>query len=111
MTRRCARSIPPVDSAMQTLVRSLQANVSFPHAMASFYDVPVTSIDGTPDLLGTLRGKVTLAVNVASRCGLTPQYAGLESLQRELADHNFAVVGFPCNQFGAQEPGTESQIQ
>jgi glutathione peroxidase len=82
-----------------------------PIVMASFYDIPVTAIDGTPDLLGKLRGKVALAVNVASRCGLTPQYAGLESLQRELADQNFTVVGFPCNQFGAQEPGTESQIQ
>jgi glutathione peroxidase len=78
--------------------------------MSSFYDIPVQSIDGTPDLLGRLRGKVTLAVNVASRCGLTPQYEGLEELQRELQDHNFTVVGFPCNQFGAQEPGTEEEI-
>src|SRR5579871_639996 len=76
-----------------------------------FYDIPVTSIDGSPDLLGKLRGKVVLAVNVASRCGLTPQYAGLEQLQRELRDENFSVVGFPCNQFGAQEPGTEEQIR
>jgi glutathione peroxidase len=51
-----------------------------------------------------------LAVNVASQCGLTPQYAGLEQLQRELRDENFTVVGFPCNQFGAQEPGSESEI-
>jgi len=66
--------------------------------------------EGTADLLGALRGKVVLAVNVASRCGLTPQYAGLEKLHRELKDENFSVVGFPCNQFGAQEPGTEAQI-
>ena len=78
--------------------------------MASFYDIPVRSIDGTADLLGPLRGKVALAVNVASKCGLTPQYAGLEQLQRELADQNFTVIGFPCNQFGAQEPGSEAQI-
>jgi glutathione peroxidase len=78
--------------------------------MGSFYDIRVPSIDGNADLLGPLRGKVVLAVNVASRCGLTPQYAGLESLQRELRDENFTVVGFPCNQFGAQEPGTEAQI-
>jgi glutathione peroxidase len=57
-----------------------------------------------------LRGKLTLAVNVASRCGLTPQYQGLEELQRELATENFTVVGFPCNQFAAQEPGSEAEI-
>jgi len=78
--------------------------------MTSFYDIPVQGIDGSADLLGKLRGKVVLAVNVASRCGLTPQYAGLEQLQRELRDENFAVVGFPCNQFGAQEPGSEREI-
>jgi len=78
--------------------------------MSTFYDIPVTSIDGSNDLLGPLRGKVTLAVNVASKCGLTPQYEGLEKLQRELQDDGFTVVGFPCNQFGAQEPGTEQQI-
>jgi glutathione peroxidase len=78
--------------------------------MSGFYDITVTGIDGAPDLLGTLRGKVALAVNVASRCGLTPQYQGLEELQRELAAENFTVVGFPCNQFGAQEPGSASEI-
>jgi len=78
--------------------------------MSGFYDIPVLGIDGSPDLLGKLRGKVALAVNVASRCGLTPQYAGLEQLQRELRDSNFTVIGFPCNQFGEQEPGTEQQI-
>jgi glutathione peroxidase len=78
--------------------------------MSGFYDIPVRGIDGTSDLLGKLRGKVVLAVNVASRCGLTPQYSGLEQLQRELQDQNFSVVGFPCNQFGAQEPGTEAEI-
>ena len=78
--------------------------------MSGFYDIAVRSIDGSPDLLGPLRGHVALAVNVASRCGLTPQYAGLEQLQRELRDQQFTVVGFPCNQFGAQEPGTEAQI-
>jgi glutathione peroxidase len=78
--------------------------------MSTFYDIPVTGIDGSKDLLGALRGKVTLAVNVASKCGLTPQYEGLEKLQRELQDEGFTVVGFPCNQFGSQEPGTEQQI-
>ena len=79
--------------------------------MNDFFSFPVTSIDGSKDLLGTLRGKVVLAVNVASRCGLTPQYKGLERLHQELADEEFAVIGFPCNQFGAQEPGTEDEIR
>ena len=79
--------------------------------MATFFDFPVTGIQGEPDLLGSLRGKVVLAVNVASRCGYTPQYAGLERLQAELADEGFAVVGFPCNQFGGQEPGSDAEIR
>ena len=78
--------------------------------MSGFYDIAVQGIDGSADLLGRLRGKVALAVNVASKCGLTPQYTGLEQLHRELQDQNFTVIGFPCNQFGAQEPGTEQQI-
>ncbi len=78
--------------------------------MSGLYDIPVQSIDGSPDLLGKLRGKVALAVNVASRCGLTPQYDGLEKLERDLKERNFTVIGFPCNQFGAQEPGTGKQI-
>jgi glutathione peroxidase len=76
----------------------------------SFFDIGVQGIDGAQDLLGGLRGHVVLAVNVASRCGLTPQYAGLEQLHRELREQRFAVVGFPCNQFGAQEPGSEPEI-
>lgn len=79
--------------------------------MPSFFDFRVTGIQGEPDLLGPLRGQVVLAVNVASRCGYTPQYAGLEQLHSELAEHGFAVVGFPCNQFGAQEPGTDTEIR
>jgi glutathione peroxidase len=78
--------------------------------MAGFHDIEVGGIDGSSDLLGGLRGKVVLTVNVASRCGLTPQYSGLEQLHRELRDQDFSVVGFPCNQFGAQEPGSEAEI-
>jgi glutathione peroxidase len=78
--------------------------------MPDFFDIPVQTLEGVPDLLGPLRGKVLLAVNVASRCGLTPQYTELEALHRELETQGFAVVGFPCNQFGGQEPGTERQI-
>jgi glutathione peroxidase len=79
--------------------------------MTDFYGFAVRAIDGGADLLGPLRGKVTLAVNVASECGLTPQYAGLERLHQELSEENFTVVGFPCNQFGAQEPGGEAEIR
>jgi len=79
--------------------------------MTLFTDLPVDALDGTPDVLGPLAGKVILAVNVASECGLTPQYDGLENLYEDLAAHGFAVVGFPCNQFGAQEPGTSEQIR
>lgn len=78
--------------------------------MSDFFSFDVDAIDGHKDLLGGLRGKVTLAVNVASQCGLTPQYTGLETLQRELAAEKFTVVGFPCNQFGAQEPGDAEEI-
>jgi glutathione peroxidase len=79
--------------------------------MTDFYGFGLPALDGRADLLGPLRGKVTLAVNVASRCGLTPQYAGLERLYRELREEGFVVVGFPCNQFGAQEPGSAAEIQ
>lgn len=75
-----------------------------------FFDFEISSIDGSPNLLGPLKGEVVLAVNVASRCGYTPQYAGLEQLYRGLKSEGFAVVGFPCNQFGAQEPGSEKEI-
>lgn len=79
--------------------------------MAQFYEFKLAALDGTPDVLGPLRGSVTLAVNVASRCGLTPQYADLEALYVENAANGLVVVGLPCNQFGAQEPGTAAEIQ
>jgi glutathione peroxidase len=75
------------------------------------YDYAATAIDGAERPLADFRGKVLLIVNVASECGFTPQYAGLEALYRKYADRGFAVLGFPCNQFGAQEPGTEAQIR
>jgi glutathione peroxidase len=79
--------------------------------MTDFYGFKVPGLDGSDDILAPLRGNVTLAVNVASKCGYTPQYAGLEELYQELKDQKFTVVGFPCNQFGAQEPGTPAEIQ
>jgi glutathione peroxidase len=76
----------------------------------SLYDIPVHTLGGDPSSLGALAGKTLLVVNVASKCGLTPQYAGLEKLHERFADQGFAVVGFPCNQFGGQEPGTADEI-
>lgn len=73
-------------------------------------DIEATTIDGATKKIGDYAGKVMLIVNVASRCGFTPQYAGLEALYRKFADRGLVVLGFPCNQFGAQEPGSEKEI-
>src|SRR5688500_5449528 len=78
--------------------------------MSSLHDIPLTTLDGQETTLGELKGKAVLVVNVASKCGLTPQYAGLEQLHAQYADRGFTVVGFPCNQFGGQEPGSEEEI-
>jgi glutathione peroxidase len=75
------------------------------------YDIPVNTLSGQPASLGDLSGKTLLVVNVASKCGLTPQYEGLERLHERYRDRGFSVVGFPCNQFGGQEPGSADQIQ
>ena len=99
-------------------VVSLAAAASSPSSSAagagaqvsSFYDLKTSYLDGKPADLGVYRGKVTLAVNVASKCGFTPQYEGLEKLNRELAPKGFAVLGFPSNDFGGQEPGTAQEI-
>jgi glutathione peroxidase len=76
----------------------------------SIYDIPVKTLAGEDSSLGSLSGKTLLVVNVASKCGLTPQYTALERLHEQFADRGFAVVGFPCNQFGGQEPGSAEQI-
>ena len=76
----------------------------------SIYDHPVKTLGGDAADLHDYEGKVALVVNVASKCGLTPQYEGLERLQATYADRGFAVLGFPCNQFGGQEPGTSEEI-
>jgi glutathione peroxidase len=78
--------------------------------VSSFYDLKTSYLDGKPADLGVFRGKVTLAVNVASKCGFTPQYEGLEKLNRELTGKGFAVLGFPSNDFGGQEPGSAKEI-
>ena len=74
------------------------------------YDIPLQRLDGTPDHLANYRKRVLLVVNVASQCGFTPQYAGLEALQRKYQQRGFCVLGFPCNQFGHQEPGDAAEI-
>jgi len=79
--------------------------------MAALYDIPVKSIDGKDTSLGAYKGDVLLVVNVASACGLTPQYTALEQVFEKYRDKGFKVVGFPANNFGAQEPGTNEEIK
>ena len=77
----------------------------------SLYDIPVNTLSGEPSSLAGFQGKAILIVNVASKCGLTPQYEGLEALQKRYETQGFSVVGFPCNQFAGQEPGSAEEIQ
>jgi glutathione peroxidase len=122
MLNRCATLVCTLFVALAAVV-SLAAAASSPSSSAagsgaqvssshvsSFYDLKTSYLDGKPADLGAFRGKVTLAVNVASKCGFTPQYEGLEKLNRELAGKGFAVLGFPSNDFGGQEPGTAQEI-
>ena len=76
----------------------------------AIYDAPVKTLEGSPTSLVDFKNKVLLVVNVASKCGLTPQYAGLEELQERYGERGFSVLGFPCNQFGGQEPGSPEEI-
>ena len=77
----------------------------------SIFDAPIQTLAGEPTTLGDWEGKALLIVNVASKCGLTPQYTGLEALQQRYEDRGFSVLGFPCNQFLGQEPGSAEEIQ
>ncbi len=76
----------------------------------AIYDIPINTLGGEAASLAEYKGKTLLIVNVASKCGLTPQYTGLEELHEKYGDRGFAVLGFPCNQFGAQEPGSSDEI-
>lgn len=78
--------------------------------MSGLYELSATRLDGSQQAMGDYAGKVLLIVNVASRCGFTPQYAGLETLWRNYRERGLVVLGFPCNQFGAQEPGDAAEI-
>jgi glutathione peroxidase len=77
----------------------------------SFYDIDLVTIDGKPQKMEAYRGKTLLIVNVASQCGFTPQYAGLQALYDKFKDRGVVVLGFPCDQFGHQEPGGEAEIE
>src|SRR5688572_4521575 len=79
--------------------------------MTTAYDFKAKTIDGTEQPLSDYRGKALLVVNVASKCGFTPQYTGLEALYRKFKDKGIEVLGFPCDQFGHQEPGNEEEIK
>jgi glutathione peroxidase len=80
-------------------------------AASSLYNFTLPSIDGKPMPLANFKGKVVLMVNVASQCGYTPQYSGLEALYEKYKDQGFVILGFPANNFGAQEPGTNEEIK
>jgi glutathione peroxidase len=82
-----------------------------PMSSESLYSMKTTTLSGKPADLGEFAGKVTLVVNVASQCGFTPQYKGLEALHEELAPKGFSILGFPSNEFGGQEPGSAEEIQ
>jgi glutathione peroxidase len=101
-------------SAMTTfmlLCALLLLQVVSVRAADTLYDTPLKDIDGQPAFLKAYKGKVLLIVNVASKCGYTPQYTGLEATYQKYKDKGFAVLGFPCNQFGGQEPGTDEEIK
>jgi glutathione peroxidase len=122
MTRGRAVPAPQLDacayrvhvSQMKTtllLCALLLAQVVSVRAAGNLYGIPVKDIDGKDTSLKPYEGKVLLIVNVASRCGYTPQYAGLEAIQKKYESKGFTVLGFPCNQFGKQEPGTDAEIK
>ena len=87
------------------------AQIVLAQSKASLYDIPLKDIDGKPTSLKAYEGKVLLIVNVASKCGFTPQYEALEAIQKKYEAKGFTVLGFPCNDFGSQEPGTAEEIK
>jgi glutathione peroxidase len=93
------------------LIAALSLPAAERKAPMSLYEITLNTLEGKPQSLAAYKGKVVLAVNVASECGFTPQYAGLQKLYTELKNRGLVVLGFPCNQFGGQEPGTATQIE
>ncbi len=104
-----AKPTPTPDPA--TAATAPEAHAMDEATQKQLFDTPIKTLDGEDTTLGALRGKALLVVNVASKCGLTPQYTDLEALQKEYADKGFSVVGMPCNQFGGQEPGSAEEIK
>jgi glutathione peroxidase len=102
--RRCAQPATSVPSRRFTLIAAQET------AMTTVHDFSAQTIDGKPLKLADFKGKVLLVVNTASQCGFTPQYKGLETLHKKYSGGGFAVLGFPSNQFGQQEPGPDSEI-
>lgn len=94
-----------------SLIAALVLGMTAPSQAGSLYDIALKDIDGADTSLKPYQGKVLLIVNVASQCGFTPQYKGLEAIYKKYHDQGLVVLGFPCNQFGAQEPGSNAQIK
>ena len=107
---RAAAAILGMGALAFTATHAMTPQAPAPTA-ASFYDLETNALNGAPADLGAYKGKVTLVVNVASKCGYTPQYEGLEKLHKDLSAKGFSVLGFPSNDFGGQEPGTAEEIQ
>jgi glutathione peroxidase len=107
---RAARGIASALAAVLALATVVSGDETAKAPEVGVYGFSLSRIDGNPESLGRYRGQVLLLVNVASRCGLTPQYDGLESLYDRYRDRGFAVLGFPANDFAGQEPGTDAEI-
>lgn len=110
MTKLVLAGLAALAFVSATLLAQAPAPSAAARNIKSFYDIPTKTLDGKPADLGMYRGTVSLVVNVASKCGYTPQYEGLEKLHREMRGKNFNVLGFPSNDFGGQEPGTAEEI-
>ena len=94
-----------------TMIGTIAVLTTTAHAAEGIYDIPLKDIDGKDASLKPYKGQVILVVNVASKCGYTPQYAGLEALYKKYSFSGLVICGFPCNQFGKQEPGTDAEIK
>jgi glutathione peroxidase len=111
LTTRQSRGIVPAMKILSLLVAITFLQILAAGAAGSIYDIPLKDIDGHSTSLKPYQGKVLLIVNVASKCGFTPQYTALEATYQKYKDQGLVVLGFPCNQFHQQEPGTDAEIK